>query len=724
MPFTSKTVPPERVSEFLAEARTRYQLALDLDDADRKLALDDAEFALAEPRETGGTTQWHQAAAQRRVKMKRPCLTENRIHTFTAQVVNDGRQSKPAIKITAMDGGTKDTAEYYQGRIRQIEYDCNADIAYDTAREQQVTCGRAFIRVTWEYEWKSFKRRIRIQRIDNQFSVLFGPAQEYDCSDAEYCFVVNTITREQHKRKYGDDTTAAHTDFASTTNPAPGWLGIGNNGEMIQEAEYWVKKREQRTLCLLSNGRVCWADEIPQNLTELGLEVEEKRQEFDYKVIQYIIDGADILKETEFPGPAIPIVPQWGREYFLDGKRRTLSLIRYAKDPQRLLNLYVSNIAEQIAMMPKTPFWVPMNAIPAGAEAAFETLNDEPRAFMLYNSVNPLNPQQPLPPPHRETNEPPIMALVAGYQQQVDAIKASMGIYDASLGNRSNETSGIGIQTRQRQADNANFHFHDNEARTRNQIGRIMVPLIREMDKGVGERSIRSEDGKSRMVTVGKKYRDKQTGKAVMYDLETGNYGVAVETGPSYNSQREEGFDKLTQMASKWPALLEVGGPTILRLSDIPGSDRLADLMEKTLPPELRSENPDAQAGGIPPEVAEKFQEIQKQAGQVIQGLTEKIKDLEAQLAHRQGADDTKRYIAELREETVRMVEAAKLGQREAQTLLLSELQGLKAAIDRQEAERQRQHEASQADLDRQSQMSLAAMPPPQPAAQQPNATE
>src|ERR1700677_4684397 len=148
--FISKLVPPHKLSEFLRVARDRFSFDEAIDHDDRKLAIDDSEFALAEPYGDGnGTKQWDQGAAAGRVRLKRPCLTENRLLTFTAQVVNDGRQSKPAIKISPLDGGTQETAEYFQGRIRQIEYDCSADIAYDSAREQQVTCGRGLIRLLW-----------------------------------------------------------------------------------------------------------------------------------------------------------------------------------------------------------------------------------------------------------------------------------------------------------------------------------------------------------------------------------------------------------------------------------------------------------------------------------------------------------------------------------------------------------------------------------------------
>ena len=724
--FESKLVPPDKRQEFMTMVRERFTFAQALDCEDKKLAADDAEFCLAEPRTNGGTTQWNAEAAQKRVALRRPCLTENRLQVFTAQVVNDGRQSNPAIKITAMDGGTKDTAEYFQGRIRQVEYDCNAGIAYDSAREQQVTCGRAFVRITWDYEYRSFKKQIKIKRIDNQFSVVFGPALEYDCSDADYAFVINAISKDEHKRKYGEATTAALTDFASPSNPAPGWFGVGPNAEMVQEAEYWEKTYKDRKLALLSNGKVAWEDELPDNLEELRVTVEETRTEKDYQVVQYIVDGADILGETVFIGEYIPIVPQWGREYFLDGRRRTISLIRYAKDPQRLLNLYVSNIAEQIAMMPKTPFWVPVGGLPSGLQAEYGSLNDEPRSYILYNQIDPQHPNVSLSPPHREVNEPPIVALVAGYNQCVDAIKASMGIYDASLGNRSNETSAIGITTRQHQSDRANFHFQDNEARTRNHIGRIMLPLIKEMDKipsgqASAEHAIRSEDGKTRLVTIGKKWRDDVSGKIVHYDIESGNYGVSVETGPSYTSKREEAFASYWEMFKESPGLITALGPTIFRTCDLPGSDQIADILEKMMPPEIRPQ-PAGGAPQIPPQVQQQLSAVQQRASAVIEGLTSRVAELEQELQGRMMEIESKERISTLSEETKRLIAAAQLGQKEGLTLLMTELQSIKHRLDFEDAERDREMQGQQAELDRKHQAALAAQQPPAAPPDQPTA--
>jgi hypothetical protein len=745
--FESKRIPPEKLTAWMALARERFTFAKQLDDPDRKLAEHDANFAVATPLFGGGTTQWEAAQAQKRIDAGRPCLTENRLPTFTAQVVNDGRQSKPAIKISAMDNGTKETAEFLQGRIRQIEYECNADIAYDTSREQQVTCGRGFLRVTWEYVPHSVrKKRAKLEPINNQFSVLFGPSQEYDCSDADYCFVISYITLEEHKRRHGTDTIAARTDFASLDNPAPDWLGSGPNAQMVQEAEYWVKEWKPRTRVELSNGKEYWQDELPDNLEELGITVEHSRQDQDCTVVQYIIDGCEIQDETEFIGPWIGIVPVWGREWFVDGKRRTSSLIRYAKEPQRLLNLYVSNIAEQIAQMPKSPWWIPVGGIPAGMEAAMANLSNDARAYALYNQYDPLLTGRPLNPPARITNEPPIMALVAGYNQAVDAIKAAMGIYDSSLGNVSNETSGIAINSRKRESDNANFHFPDNEGRSRKHIGRILLYMIAEFDVGIGMRAVRGEDGKTRMVQVGKPYHDEELNKTVHHDLTTvvDGYQAAVDTGLTWTSQRAEAAAAYGQIAAHDKNFMGIAGDIYMRSLDMPGSDEIADRYKLMLPPPLQKQKQGANQ--IPPQVAQQFQQMQAESGAVIEGLTKEVQQLRSEIDSQMVQVKSRERICELQEQTKRDIAFAELNQDQGLKLLQADIQAIKHRLelqqadedqaqqaqqaqqqqqnqsqqadqqrqhDAQQADAARSHEASQAQQDREHQMALAQMPTP-----------
>jgi len=372
----------KNVIEFLRLARERYTWALQADGADRSDAQDDVRFC------AGGENQWDKAALKSRKRAKRPILTWNKCGGFVQQVCNDQRQSKPSIKITPLDEGTPETAEFYQSRIRHIEYESDADVAYDTAMEQAVKCGRGAYKVTTRYKKKSHEQEILIKRIENQFSWLFDPgAREYDRSDADWCFVVSPITKDEHQRRFGKKRDV-HLDWDASAQLAPEWVGIGGTGEMIMLAEYWLKEHNERTLCLMVDGSSQWKDELSPEQLASGIQLDDdqeptERQEDDITVCQYVIDGVEILDQTEWLGTIFPVIPQWGHEEMVDGVVRTSSLIRPAKDPQRSINLYCSNIAEQIALMPKTPFIAAVGAI-AGREQEWETANSDPKAVLQY----------------------------------------------------------------------------------------------------------------------------------------------------------------------------------------------------------------------------------------------------------------------------------------------------------------------------------------------------
>ncbi|HCE10676.1 MAG TPA: hypothetical protein DEQ40_19110 [Oxalobacteraceae bacterium] len=573
--------------------RDRYHAARSADAHDREPAELDTRFV--------GGDQWNPEEREARRKAKRPCLTENRLPVFVASVANDGRQNNPSILVTPMDGGTKDTAEFFAGRIRHIEYESDADIAYDQSRDQQVTSGRGSYRVSTEYlSGDSGPQRICIAPIANQFNVTFDPAaKRYDRSDAEYVFVSELMSKDAFKRRFGKDTEAAtQSFFEGGNNPAPEWIGTGKDGAAVMVAEYWHKVYGASGEC---------------------------------KVVQDIVNGVEILETTEWIGSTIPIIPVWGKELVVDGRRCTYSLVRNAIDPQRLINLYVSNIAEQIAQMPKAPYIAPEGAI-SGREDEWADANNTGRAVLQWKAVLGLGVGSR---PERVVNEPPIQALVIGYNQAVDSLKAAMGIYDSSLGAKSNETSGIAIQKRQRESDVSNFHFSDNEARSRKYLGKILMELIPIVDAGKDTLPVRGVDGKVRLVPVGQPYRDEKTGKVQAHYMDQGEYDVAISSGPSYTSQREAENQRDAQLIQAQPDLMMILGDMFFYSEDSPGSQERGDRMKKF----IAMKNPGLiESPGqpqLPPEVMQQMQQGQQllqEQHQIIQKLQQALetKQIEA----------------------------------------------------------------------------------------------
>ena len=696
---------------FLETARERFDFGRQADASDRDEAETDNRFANASNKDLG---QWDETAKKLRKKHKRPILQWNRIPVYVQQVVNDGRQNKPAIRIAAGLDGEPHTAEYFQARIRHIEYEASADTAKDCGRDQQVTSGRGAMRVSTEYIPGTFDQRILIDRIENQFSVVWDPAAvAYERSDADWCFVISQIARDAHKRKYGEESTLNRLDFAEAMRLAPDWIGLGDKGEMIQIAEYFLKEYRPRTLCLLgSTGLPAWKDELdPAVYAELKARrmIVQERVEQCATVMQYVINGIEILSKTEWIGSTIPIIPMWGREATVDGARRTYSLTRNAQGPQQLLNLYVSNLAELIGQMPKAPWKVPVGGIPAGSERDWANANNNPAAYLLYEIYDSLG--RAIPAPERIMQEPPIQACVIGINQAIDGIKAAMGIYDASMGARSNETSGTAIERRRTQANITNFHFGDNEARSNKYLGQILVEILPKIDKAGGTYPIRTEDGKTHLVPIGVEHKDWKTGKTVCHDLKKGQYGVTVSTGPSYQSQREEAYERDGALVKANPELMWAIGPQMFRADDTAGSEERADALERYINLKF--------PGLIPPKDDGQQQQIPQQVQQQIVGLQQELQKTHAfaqsmheQLASKQPELQNALLLKEMelafkREELAEKsrVELAKLGSAEDIVRLEQEIETLKHEASMRSADQQQaadhEHAAGMAEQQR-----------------------
>jgi hypothetical protein len=684
--MSGTTITSPETETFIEKARKRYEAARQDDELDRREAEDDVRFAYAEDSNLG---QWDEKA--KRARRRRPTIQWNRIPTYTQQVVNNGRQNKPAIKITALQGGIPETATMFADRIRQIEYDSDADTAKDTCREQQVTSARAFIRVGLEKIPGKEEQRITIEAIPNQFSVVFGGnPQKYTCSDADCCFVISYITQDEHKRLYGEDSIVSQLDFATMgpNNPAPSWVGVGKDGRLIQVAEYWLKEYDS---------------EDPEK----------------YTITQYIINGVEILDKTPWIGSTIPIVPVWGKQAVVEGKIRTFSLIRNAKSPQRLVNLAVSNIVEKLGQMAKTPYKVPVGGIPIGNERDWQTVNNTELAFVLFNAYD--EDGKPLPPPDRVDYEPPIAGLIELLNFSIDGMKAAMGIYDAALGNKSNEQSGIAQQERKEQSDVSNYHFPSNEARSNKYLGEILVDLIPKIDRPGSIVPVRAFDGKTSLVPIGTPTKDPKTGNMITHDLLNGQYGVAVSTGPTFDAARDEENDRLEHIIEAAPEMLGVIGDLAFRTENTPNAQEIADRVERWINIKTPGLIQQGQDGAVDTQNLQvQLQQAQAQLQKVngfAQSLHQQIETKAPQLAVEQAKNEAdialRKYICDEQEKTKRTLGLATVDAGAAIQKLEAELGILKTKMqvlaDAHSQASQQAHEKEQAEIAGQQAQQMAS---------------
>lgn len=618
----------------LAEALEHFKLSEEAESENRKAWIDDVRFArLGE--------QWPDGVKRQREIDGRPCLTINRLPAMLRQVVNDARQNKPAIKVHPVDSGAKrETAEILNGLIRNIEYTSNADVAYDTALDHAVTGGFGYFRIDVDYACDDeFDLDIKICRIANPLTV-YGDENSTaaDSSDWNKAFITELYTESEFEKRWKG---AEKSNWESSYRDLPdGW----RDNELVRVAEWWTREEVPAKLLKLSDGMVLYVNEymrIKDILDAQGITVVGERDTKTNKVKQKIISGAEVLEENEWAGKYIPIVPVYGDEVMVEGKRHWISLTRWAKDPQQMFNYWRTASTELVALAPKAPYLGPKGAFNTDANK-WATANNVSYPYIEYDGA--------VMPQRQPFAGPPAGALQEALNAS-DDMKSTMGIYDAALGARSNETSGRAILQRQRESDTATFNYIDNLSRAIRHAGRVMVDLIPKVYNAPRIIRVIHEDGSNESVPINQPFTPDQAkspqaqayeagktqetvdGLTRIYDVTTGKYDVTCEAGPSFSTKREEAAAQMIELGRMFPPMMQVAGDLLVKNLDWPGADDIADRLKAMLPPQLQGQSPQVM------QMRQQMQQMDQMAKQAVGQLNQQIAQLQQQLQQEKSHD-------------------------------------------------------------------------------------
>jgi len=548
----------------LATMRERLQMALGALSSSRNDELDDLRFMAGSP---DNNWQWPSNVLATRGNVQgqtinaRPCLTINKLPQHVRQVTNDQRQNRPSGKvIPADDRADPQVAEIYDGVVRHIEYMSDADVAYDTACENQVTFGEGYWRLLTEYcDENTFDQDIKIERIRNSFSVYMDPTIQDPCgSDAKWCFITQDMTRDEYERLFPDATPiTALMDQGTGDSATAQWV----TQNTVRIAEYFCVEYKRVKLNLYP-GNVTLQEGEPEDrqMQAMGLMPVRSRMAQVPQVKWMKTNGYEILEEQDWAGRWIPVIRVIGNEFEVDGQILVSGLVRNAKDAQRMYNYWVSQEAEMLALAPKAPF-IGYGGQFEGYETQWKTANTQNWPYLEVNpdvtdgngSILPL-PQRAQPPMAQQ-------GLIAAKMGAADDIKATTGQYDSSIGATSNERSGRAILARERQGDTGTYHFVDNLARAIRYSTRQIVDLIPKIYDTQRIARIIGIDGETKMARIDpmqpepvREVRD-QAGVVIekIYNPSVGKYDVVVTTGPSYLTKRQEAMDAMSQILQGSP---------------------------------------------------------------------------------------------------------------------------------------------------------------------------
>jgi hypothetical protein len=648
-------------SGILATARDRLNMAIGALSESREDEIDDLKFYAGSP---DNRWQWPadvlatRGSVQGQTINARPCLTVNKLPQHVRQVTNDQRQNRPSGKvIPADDHADIEVAEIFNGMVRHIEYISDADVAYDTACENQVSYGEGYIRILTEYcDENTFDQDIKIGRVRNSFSVYMDPTiQDPTGADAKWCFITEDITKEEYARMYPD--SAPITTLQT--------LGVGDQNlsqwlmeDTVRVADYYYVDYDKATLNLYPGNVTAFEGTLEDKQLKAIYGKPKRTRESDRVKIKYCkINGYEILAERDWAGKYIPVVRIVGNEFEVDGRLYVSGLVRNAKDAQRMYNYWVSQEAEMLALAPKAPF-IGYGGQFEGYENQWKTANTTNWPYLEVNPDVTDGQGAVLPLPARA--QPPMASsgLLQAKAGASEDIKASTGQYNASLGMGSNERSGKAILARQREGDVGTYHYGDNLARGVRHIVRQLVDLIPKIYDTQRVARIIGVDGETKMVKIDpmqeepvKKIMQDDIVIDKIYNPNVGKYDVVVATGPGYATKRQEALEAMAQLLQGNPSLWAVAGDLFVKNMDWPGAQEMAKRFAKTIDPKLMEDgdkSPELQAAeqqmqAMGQEMEQMYQMIQN-VGKSIEAQDMQRKDFEAEVKMYEA--ETKRIAA------------------------------------------------------------------------------
>lgn len=602
---------PERTQEelntFLETAFERFKTSEAAESEWRRDALDDVKFYAG--------NQWEETARRRRRKNKQPILTINRLPQFKRQITNEIRQQRPAVQVNPRHDTTVEGAQIVQGRIRDIEVDSHADMVYDLGTDQMVITGLGYWRINTAYKsGMTFDQKIRIKPIKNHFMVYDDPdCEELDRSDRQYLFIVCDLSTPEFKRKYPQSKTAASlSDLQSVGDNPRQWLKDGG----VRLAEYYYTVEKTVKLYEYKDGRVTLDAPPDKN------DIEQERDVSKTQVMWSKICALDVLEEHEVPCAFIPVVVVVGEEINIDGKVNWTGMVRDGKDAQRAYNYWKTSATSQIALASKDPVIAASGQLQNHEEEWRDAHLNDP-AVLTYEPV--VEGNQLLPAPAKQPSEPPIQAMSAMMNGAANDLMATIGLNDASLGERRPDEAARSVLLRQQQGKISTAHYSDNVSRAVRFTGELILSYMQCMDEAphVG-RIIKADDSVSHAV-FHKNQPDQakklaKDGQQVV-DLGQGTYDVTVSVGPSYQTKRQEAVASILALIQAEPSVLNIVGDLLFGNMDWHNAPEIAKRFKKLLPPQLQETDASGDPAQQLAQTQAAFFQLQQQHKQLIDAL-------------------------------------------------------------------------------------------------------
>lgn len=658
-------------ADIFLEACARHRLAEESEGDNRERGLQAIAFRNGQ--------QWPDDVYNQRANVeKRPTLTINHTNTFCVRLKNQLRQQRPRIKCHPVSQGSVESAEVITGLVRHIETISNASVAYDNGVESAIDIGWGYWRIVADYvSPNSFDQELLIKPIANTFTVYDDPMAIMPAGeDRKWLLISEEMSRIEYKRRYPNADNVEWSPTAPGDQNSTRW----ETKHKIRLAEYYRIYEAKDTLVMLSDGRPWYKSQLPSEesmeaagltiLTTLGGTPVE-RPTARPQVQWFRINGRKVVDSRDLPGKYIPVIRCEGNKTILNGNIYRKGMVEDLMDPARMFNYWRSSETERYALAPKAP-WVMAEGQDDG-HPEWDDANTRSYSRLVYKPVTDNNGNA-LPAPQRQ----PATPIEAGFAQAAQSAQLDL-MSVAGMQPESPELQArvIGgnkyLQRRQGMQDLTHFQFYDNQTYSIMMTGVMLLDLIPHYYDTKRMQRIIGEDGVPKVITINDP--ESEAIYNVKYNLEVGRYDVVMDTGPGYQTKREESTEALINLLTTplGQKISELASDLVVRGMDFYGADDVADRLAVSTPEgmvqavEGLPKQAKAIVGSLQAQLQQAQQVIQQQALEIKYGISrEQAKQqaesirfaakLESEDKRAKMADQTKRFDTEVKSATSRDV--------------------------------------------------------------------
>jgi hypothetical protein len=536
--------------------------------------------------------QWDPVVLQNR--RGKPSYTFNRVIGPVNLVVGDMKQTRPSAKVRpASSSASEAVADIFAGLCRSIEQASRSDLIYKEQYKYAVAGGFGAWRIMPTYLEDdgdgAFDQVLRMINISNPQTVVWDPQCADPCGgDANRCIVAERISDEIYQALYKDENGVSF----NMSRDSYGWF----TDKEVRIAEYFERVPREKMIAQMTNGAVVdYDEELKANeayMDEQGITFEKHgvnriarykdgkpkvRKTIKWQVMWVKIDGTNVLEGPYYyDWKRIPVVRCPGRYINIEGRRKFQSLIRHSKDAQRSYNSRASDMIERSALIPKAPYLV-TEAMIKGYESEWNQANTQSRPYLPYN-VDPKSNGTNGMPQRMEPLDLP-QGAIALAQMSIQDIQATIGFYDASVGNADdmNRVSGKALVQHNRRSDLGSYEFVDGFAAATQLTWEMYIDMIpHTYDSERIERTI-GASGIEQMVTLNQSTGqvDENGQDVILNDLKKGKYDVTVTLGSNYETARQESLDTLLGLAETLPQTAAIISDLIAKNVDTPDAHEM-----------------------------------------------------------------------------------------------------------------------------------------------------